>query len=116
NDWKLGRIVAVLDAGFNSEANRRILQGAGDHFIIGERLRLGRDGIPPAALRRGGTYRRLADGLEIKEVIVGKGSAVPERFVIVRNPAEADRDRTRREDILTHLEQELVALDQLQGT
>src|SRR5690606_14911404 len=44
NGWKLGRVVTVMDTGFNSEQNRRILQGAGDHYIIGEKLRLGPKG------------------------------------------------------------------------
>jgi len=35
NGWKLGRVVLVADTGFNSEHNRRILQGAGGHYILG---------------------------------------------------------------------------------
>ncbi|WRP14334.1 hypothetical protein VLY81_13075 [Geochorda subterranea] len=63
NGWKLNRVVVVLDTGFNSEANRRILQGAGDHYIIGEKLRVGPQGCPrrrcagrqvPQASRRAG--------------------------------------------------------------
>ncbi|WP_324670167.1 hypothetical protein [Geochorda subterranea] len=105
----------VLDTGFNSEANRRILQGAGDHYIIGEKLRVGPQGVPAEALRRGGKYRRLPDGLEIKEVVVGGDSAARRRFVIVRNPEEAERDRQKRESILAELRQRLEALKQKQG-
>ncbi|MEW6033131.1 MAG: IS1634 family transposase [Bacillota bacterium] len=32
NGWRLGRVVVVADTGFNSEENRRILQGAGGHY------------------------------------------------------------------------------------
>ena len=39
NEWRLGRIVAVLDTGFNSAANRKTLQGAGDAFITDEQIR-----------------------------------------------------------------------------
>ncbi len=45
NGWKLGRVVTVMDAGFNSVENRRVLQGAADGYIIGEKMRAGRDGL-----------------------------------------------------------------------
>ncbi|WRP13594.1 hypothetical protein VLY81_09030 [Geochorda subterranea] len=63
----------------------------------------------------GGKYRRLPDGLEIKEVVVGGDSAARRRFVIVRNPEEAERDRQKRESILAELRQRLEALKQKQG-
>lgn len=37
--WKLGRAVWVADRGFSSAENRRYLQRAGGHYIIGEKLR-----------------------------------------------------------------------------
>jgi hypothetical protein len=114
NGWRLGRIITVLDAGFNSEENRRVLQGAGDHYIIGEKLRQGRAGLPVEALRRGGTYRRLDDKLEIKEVTVGDGPA-RQRFVVVRNPQEAERDRTQRTEIVAEVERRLAEIQQLDG-
>ncbi len=115
NEWKLGRVLLVLDSGFNSEENRRILQGAGDHYILGERLRLGQQGVPAEALRRAGKYRVLEDGLAIKEVLVHQGSAVEQRFLVVRNPEEAERDRRRRAESITRLEKELAELEQLTG-
>ena len=114
NGWRLGRIITVLDAGFNSEENRRVLQGAGDHYIIGEKLRQGRAGLPVEALRRGGTSRRLDDKLEIKEVTVGDGPA-RQRFVVVRNPQEAERDRTQRTEIVAEVERRLAEIQQLDG-
>ena len=114
NGWRLGRIITVLDAGFNSEENRRVLQGAGDHYIIGEKLRQGRAGLPVEALRRGGTYRRLDEKLEIKEVTVGDGPA-RQRFVVVRNPQEAERDRTQRTEIVAEVERRLAEIQQLDG-
>ena len=98
NDWNLGRVVMVQVTGFNSEINRRILQGAVGHNIIGEKMRLGSKGIPAEALTRGGKYQKLDNGLECKEVIVGGDSEVRRRFVIVRNPEEAERGRKKRED------------------
>ncbi len=115
NEWKLGRILTVLDMGFNSEANWRILQGAGDHYLIGEKLRLGQEGVPAQALQRAGKYQVLEDGLEIKEVLLGRGSTTQQRFVVVRNPEEAERDRRRREEIVARLEEELAELGQLAG-
>src|SRR5690554_4624093 len=115
NDWNLGRIVFVQDTGFNSERNRRILQGAGGHYIIGEKMRLGRDGTLPEALGRGGKYQKLGNGLEAKEVIVGGDSEARRRFVVVRNPEEAERDKKKRDDILTEVERRLNELRQLSG-
>lgn len=114
NGWRLGRVITVLDAGFNSQENRRVLQGAGGHYLIGEKLRLGRAGLPAQALRRGGKYKRLDRGLELKEVIVGDGPA-RQRFVVVRNPEEAERTRQKRDDIVAEVERRLAELRQLEG-
>ena len=42
--WKLARVVTVVDRGFVSEENPRVLQRAGGHYIAGERLRAGKPG------------------------------------------------------------------------
>jgi len=115
NEWKLGRLVMVMDTGFNSEENRKTLQGAGDAFIIGEKMRLGKDGKPPEALKRQGRYKTLENGLRIKEVIVNQGSVTARRFVIVHNPAEAKRDQLKRDDIVAETERRLAGLRQLDG-
>lgn len=115
NAWKLGRVVLVEDTGFNSAKNRRILQGAGGHYIIGEKMRLGRNAAPAEALQRGGRYQELENGLKFKEVIVGGDSEARRRFVVVLNPAEAGRDRQKREDIVKETEARLEALKQLDG-
>ena len=115
NTWKLGNVIMVLDTGFNSERNRRILQGAGDHYIIGERMRLGPDGKLPEALKRAGRYQTLANGLKIKEVVTNKESVVSRRFVIVHNPKEAERDRHKREDIVRETKRRLEKLGEVTG-
>jgi hypothetical protein len=115
NRWKLSRTVLVMDTGFNSEANRRVLQGAGDAFIIGERLRLGPKGELHEALKRPGRYRTLPSGLRFKEVIVGKGSVAARRFVVVHNPEEAKRDATRRAETLGEITRRLSELGDLTG-
>jgi transposase len=114
NGWKLGRVVTVMDAGFNSTDNRRVLQGAADGYIIGEKMRTGRDGEPADAAQRAGAYKKLACGLEAKEVVVGDG-ATRRRFIVVRNPDEAERDEKRRADMVGEVTKRLEELRQLRG-
>ena len=121
NEWKLGRVVVVMDTGFNSEANRRTLQGAGDAAdhrsdILGERLRLGPNGSLPEALKRPGRYKTLPSGLRIKEVTLNKGSVTARRFVVVHNLEQAERDRAKREDIVAEAERRLAQVGQLDGS
>ena len=115
NSWRLGRVVLVEDTGFNSEKNRRILQGAGGHYIIGEKMRLGRTAKPAEALVRGGRYQTLESGLKFKEVVVGGDSEARRRFIVALNPAEAERDRKKRDDIVAEATRRLDALKQLEG-
>jgi bifunctional DNA-binding transcriptional regulator/antitoxin component of YhaV-PrlF toxin-antitoxin module len=106
--WKLGRVITVIDRGFTSEANLRTLQRAGGHFIAGEKLRSGQAEIE-AALARAGRYQSVRDNVEIKEIVVGDGEA-RRRFVLVRNPREVQRDRRRRQEVLTEVREALAAL------
>src|SRR5690554_1066030 len=115
NDWKLGRVIMVMDTGFNSAENRRTLQGAGDAFIIGEKMRLGKGGTLPEALTRAGRYKTLANGLKVKEVIINRGSVAARRFVVVHNPEQAERDEMKRNDIIAEAERRLAALGDLSG-
>jgi Transposase DDE domain len=107
--WRLGRVVTVVDRGFSSDENLRYLTRAGGHWIAGERMR---DGSPDAAaaLARQGRYQTVRDNLRVKEVRVGDGDAA-KRFVICHNPAEAERERTQREDTIRRLEAELDRID-----
>lgn len=115
NDWKLGRVIMVMDTGFNSAENRRTLQGAGDAFIIGEKMRLGKGGALPEALTRAGRYKTLANGLKVKEVIINRGSVAARRFVVVHNPEQAERDEMKRNDIIAEAERRLAGLGDLTG-
>ena len=103
--WRLGRVVTVVDRGFSSDENLRYLTRAGGHWIAGERMR---DGSPDAreALARPGRYQTVRDNLRVKEVRVGDGDAA-KRFVVCHNPAEAERDKTHREDTIARLQAEL---------
>ncbi|MDD4663043.1 MAG: IS1634 family transposase [Caldisericia bacterium] len=153
NRWKLGRVIMVQDTGFNSDQNRRTLQQAGGHYIIGEKLRLGPKGGAHEALQQRGKFKTItiqtplkdhytnintghnaadeegneneyaglsshanAYELEVKEVVIGGDSCARRRFVLIRNPEEATRDRKKREDILQETERRLALLNQLSGT
>ena len=103
-DWRLGRIVTVIDRGFSSEANLAYLKRAGGHYIAGERMR---DGSPlvEAALARQGRYSQVRDNLRVKEVRLDL--APDRRWVICHNPAEAERDKAQRDAALDHVRAEL---------
>jgi hypothetical protein len=90
-DWSLGRVVWVADRGFASAANRRYLQRAGGHYILGEKLR-GDTPEAKAALSRQGRYKLVAESLQVKEVRLPADLA-DDRFVICFNPDAAERDR-----------------------
>jgi hypothetical protein len=107
--WRLGRCIWVVDRGFSSEENLRYLTRGGGHWIAGERMR---DGHPDhdAALARQGRYRTVRDNLRVKEVTVGEGDGA-RRFVVCHNPAEAERDRSKRAETIRRLTEELSRLE-----
>lgn len=107
--WKLSRVVWVTDTGFNSAENRRYLQRAGGHYIIGEKLRAGSKEAE-SALARQGRYHTVAGNLEVKEVVLDDGT-MRDRFVICRNPEAADRDRNVRAQLLEQLEAAIAGTD-----
>lgn len=109
--WKLGRVLWAMDTGFNSEENRRYLQRAGGHYILGEKLR-GNDLEAKAALSRQGRYHTVRDNLEIKEVVIDDGT-MRDRFVICRNAAEAERDAAVRDRLVKQLSDAIKDSDQL---
>jgi Transposase DDE domain len=109
--WKLTRIVWVADRGFASAANRRYLQRAGGHYILGEKLR-GDAKEARAALARQGRYHPVAGNLRVKEVVLDEGT-MRDRFVVCHNPVEAERDKAVREQILAQLAQQLAGSDSL---
>jgi transposase len=110
-EWKLSRVVWVADRGFQSAENRRYLQRAGGHYIIGEKLR-GESKEAKAALARQGRYHTLAGNLEVKEVRVDDGT-LRDRFVICRNPDQAERDKAMRDQLIAQLEHAIKESDSL---
>jgi hypothetical protein len=111
-EWRLHRVIWVADTGFASAENRAYLQRAGGHYILGEKLRQGTENR--AALARQGRYRTVEEGLHVKQVWVGEGET-RRRFVVCRNLDEARRDKTRREQALARLAEELQALERKSG-
>jgi transposase len=109
--WNLARVIWVIDRGFASERNRRYLQRAGGHYIVGEKLRSDSKEAQ-AALQRQGRYHTVEGNLRVKQVRIDDG-VNRDRFVICHNPERAERDRTVREQILERLRQEIHHADGL---
>jgi len=70
-DWKLSRCIWVMDRGMSSEENRIVLQKAGGHYILGEKLR-DSQAAHKEALSFQGRYQKVRENLEVKEIVVGK--------------------------------------------
>jgi len=107
--WKLARVVWVADRGFTSAENRRYLQRAGGHYIIGEKLR-GESKEAAAALARQGRYRTVAGNLRVKEVVIDDGT-MRDRFVICHNPEQAERDKLVRDQLVAQLADAIAGSD-----
>lgn len=105
--WNLGRVITVCDRGFVSEDNIRVLQQAGGHYIIGQKMRSGKKDAA-VALSTAGRYQTVKENLEIKEIIVGNGEA-RKRYVLVRNPKQLVKDQESRRELLEKLAEEIKA-------
>ncbi len=105
--WRISRVVWVMDRGFASDENRRYLQRAGGHYIMGEKLRRVSDNLE--ALSRPGRYAKIKGNLQVKEVWVGDGEA-RRRFIVCKNPEEAKRDAAKRVKALERIDKALAAI------
>jgi hypothetical protein len=76
-----------------------------------ERLR-GSDAEVVAARSRQGRFRKVDEHLEVKDIIVGDGPS-RQRFVMVRNLQQAERDAHTRERLVTLLEARIDGSDAL---
>ncbi len=106
--WRLNRTVWVVDAGFTSAANRKVLTGGGSGFIIAEKLR-GNEAATVAARSRQGRFRTVDERLQVKDIRVGQGLDA-QRFIMMRNLDAAAHD--------AHVRDRLVALlsDRIDGS
>ncbi len=112
--WRLARVVWVADRGFASAQNRRYLQRAGGHYIIGEKLR-GASVEASAALARQGRYHPVAGNLRVKQVVIDDGT-MRDRFVVCHNPDEAARDQAVRDRLVAQLTEAIAGSDTLSAT
>ncbi|GAA3449618.1 IS1634 family transposase [Dactylosporangium matsuzakiense] len=105
-DWKLGRVITVVDRGFTSADNLAYLRRAGGHYIAGMRMR---DGNPlvEQVLARQGRYQHVRDNLRVKEIRL---EATDIRFVICHNPEQAQRDQAQRDEAIARIHAELARI------
>jgi transposase len=106
-DWRLGRVVTVCDSGFSSEDNQAYLRRAGGHYLTGIKMRES-SRRADQALARQGRYQQVRDNLRVKEVRLDGDDG--RRWIICHNPAEAERDQSRREDQLAAIRDELARI------
>jgi hypothetical protein len=111
--WQLGRCVFVGDAGMVSADNLKTLGLGGGKYIVCMPMRRG-DEVTESVLSRPGRYRQVAENLRVKQVEVGEGER-RRRYVVCHNPAEEQRQRRHREQVLRELEAELTTLRDLPG-
>lgn len=99
--FKIRRAVVVADRGMISKDSIALLQ---DHakapfdFILGCKMRRQKE-VSEEVLARAGRYHEVADNLQVKQVIVDG-----RRYVVCRNPIEANKDATARQAILDKFE------------
>ena len=103
-DWRLGRVVTVVDRGFSSADNLDYLTRAGGHYIAGERMRSGTT-LVEQALSRQGRYQSVRDNLRVKEVRLDGSPG--RRWVICHNPDEASLEKATRDAALERIAVEL---------
>lgn len=103
--FRIRRVVVVADRGMISKDTIALLEGdeqAPFDFILGCKMRRHKE-VGDEVLSRAGSFHKVADNLEVKEVVV-EGR----RYVVCRNPIEAKRDALAREATVAKLEQALA--------
>jgi len=106
--WQLTRCVFVGDAGMVSKENLHTLGLGGGKYILCMPIIRGSE-VAKAVVTRPGRYRKVAENLQVKEVVVGEGER-RRRYVVCYNPQEAERQRQHREQVLKELSAELQTL------
>jgi transposase len=106
--WRMSRCVFVGDAGMVSEENLHALSAAGGKYIVCMPMRREKE-VAHDVIRRAGRYKKVADNLRVKEVVVGDGER-RRRYVVCHNPQEERRQLAHRAQVLTELRAELASL------
>jgi hypothetical protein len=101
--FRIRRAIVVADRGMMSQGTIRLLQDGPVPFdyILGCRMRKQKE-VSEEVLARAGRYQVVAANLEVKEV-----SVEGRRYLVCRNPEEAEKDQAAREAILSQLEEVL---------
>ncbi len=104
--WKLGRVLFVADSGMNSQDNREELARACGSYVLASRMSSVAE-VRDEVLARPGRYKRLADNLHVKEVVVGSGEK-RRRYIVCHNPKQAEREAQHRARVIEDLGAELA--------
>ena len=114
--WRLNRCVFVHDRGMSSESNKQYLQRGGGHYIVGRKLKSGEEAVD-AVFRQKGRYTKIDDDdhLWAKEVVIGNGEK-RQRFVIVKNTNELERDQTNRQKLIKVIQTKIDDLNSRKKT
>jgi hypothetical protein len=112
--WKLGRSLLVADAGTDSKENREeLVKGAGRYLLA---VRAGSvKEVHEEVLSRPGRYKKVGEGLEVKEVQVGEGE-LRRRYFVCWNESEAHRQAAHRAAVLDELRATLTSHTDLAAT
>jgi transposase len=104
-DWNLNRTLFVADAGLNSIKNRKELSKACGKYILAARMASVTE-IKKKVLSNCSRYTVVQDNLRAKEVIIGNGER-RRRYILCHNPKEEKRQKAHREQVVTHLKEEI---------
>ena len=111
--WRLNRCVFVGDAGMVSKDNLAQLARGGGRYIVCMPVYPGGE-VAEEVVSRPGRYRKVAQNLEVKEVVVGEGER-RRRYAVCFNPEEATRQQKHRARVLEELAAELASLQEQGG-
>lgn len=99
--FSIKRVILVCDRGMVSRENIAFLEKEEFGYILGVRLRRVKR-VRQEVLSRSGRYREVKENLKVKEVELGE-----ERYIVCLNPEEAKRDKDKREQLVSDLEEKL---------
>ncbi len=102
--FQIRKVIVVADRGMISKDTLRLLSAHKEvpfEYVLGCRMRRQKE-VGEQVLARGGRFARVEENLEVKEVYVGR-----RRYVVCRNPIEAEKDAAAREALLTKLDERL---------
>lgn len=99
------RFLFVGDRGMVSQGNIDFLESKRRKYLLGCLLR-DDDVVEHEVLSLRGRYKRVAEGVGVKETVIGDGDR-PVRYLLCRDESRAAEDARVREELLARLEGEL---------